>query len=119
MWYRCALALVLFTSIIPAQVPRTEADAKALETRLEANPGDVNARVQLIYFYGRTRPAGMAADAVKALRRKHVLWMIQNQPAHLSLSDVAAVIDKTGLMADPEGWAEADTAWKQAVAQAS
>jgi tetratricopeptide (TPR) repeat protein/peroxiredoxin len=117
MLYRCLVALGLFAALLSGQIPRTEADAQALEAKLETNPADLATRTSLMYFYGRSRPSSMSAEKARPLRRKHIVWMIQNHPENGTLSDVSGVIDKSGnSMADPEGWADADVAWKQAVA---
>jgi thiol-disulfide isomerase/thioredoxin len=120
MQYRCFLALTFFAAVLPAQPVRTEADAQALEARVESNPNDAAARAQLIFFYGRSRPAAMTAETVRPLRRNHILWMIENHPEHPALGDGAGIIDKTGTpLADPDAWTEADLAWKRALAQPS
>lgn len=119
MLYRCSLALALFATLLTAQPPRTDADAQALETRLESNPTDLAARTSLIYFYARTRPSSITDARFIPLRRKHILWMIENHPEHPALADLPGIIEKAGPVSDPQGWLEADRAWRFAAAQAT
>jgi tetratricopeptide (TPR) repeat protein/thiol-disulfide isomerase/thioredoxin len=119
MLYRCFFALALLGSFLSAQPPRTEADAQALESRLESSPSDLTTRVFLLYYYSRTRPASVTAESVRPFRRKHILWMIENHPEHPTMGEMPGIIDKSGTpLADPEGWAEADLAWKRITADA-
>ena len=115
MLSRCVLALALLLPFANAQSLRTEADAQALEARAESNPDDVNLHNQLIVFYFRMRPPSMSAESVRTLRRKHIVWMIEHHPEHVVLSDLATTIDRA---ADPEGFAEADAAWKRVLEHA-
>ena len=102
MLLRCLSACALVTALLSAQSglpPRNEADAQALESRLNANPDDLTARIQLIGFYAR--PA--SADGASTLLRKHVLWMIEHHPENYVLRN-ASLFPKT----DPE----ADRLWR-------
>ncbi len=68
-WYAQALRGVL--SLEASDVAR-------LEARLAADPEDLEARVQLIGYHGRTDRAGLAED--RAERVRLVLWMIEHHP---------------------------------------
>lgn len=85
---------------------RLNADQVAeLETALEAKPDDLSSRTKLLgYYFSKGRGKG---DTLKN-RRKHVLWVIKNQPG----SDLAALpyCGMDGVF-DPEGYVEAKKLW--------
>jgi len=54
-------------------------DATKLEEQLKANPGDEDARIQLLYYYAGP-PADTGLSSVKAARATHILWLIENDP---------------------------------------
>lgn len=57
----------------------SSAEARSLETTLESNPGDFDARCQLIAYY----TAQLAKAAVESARKslvRHSLWMMENHP---------------------------------------
>ena len=80
----------------------TSEQAAALEQRLAANPQDLNARARLLgYYFGDYR-----GDRTR--QTKHVLWFIRNAPESEVLEWPETEIMP---MFDPEGYAEAKTAW--------
>ncbi|MGH9722129.1 MAG: hypothetical protein ACRD8O_18120 [Bryobacteraceae bacterium] len=86
-------------------------EAAKLETQIEKAPGDWTARAKLIgYYYYQWMPVG--EQGAKAARRRHVFWMIQNQP-ELPLAGIQeAVIEPQGsALADLEGWQKARELW--------
>ena len=55
----------------------SETEAAALETRVEQNPADVDARLKLLGYYAMRR----SQDTEAAARRvPHILWLIEHQP---------------------------------------
>ncbi|MCW3100013.1 MAG: hypothetical protein JWL77_5631 [Chthonomonadaceae bacterium] len=58
--------------------PRTPQEANKLERRLKQHPNDFDARERLIDYYTRVAPK---TQATHTARVRHVLWIIQNQPA--------------------------------------
>ena len=70
-------------------------------------------------YYSRIRRASVTAESVRPLRRKHILWMIENHPEHPTMGEMPGIIDQSDTpLADPEGWAQADLVWKRATAAA-
>lgn len=81
------------------------AQAAKLETALEAKPDDLSSRTKLLgYYFTKGRGPGEALNN----RRKHVLWVIKNQPG----ADLAALpyCGMDGVF-DPEGYVEAKKLW--------
>src|SRR5437762_11366267 len=56
-------------------------DAASLEDRIKKKPKDEDARVQLLSYYAKP-PAGVDLSTVKAARARHILWLIEIDPAH-------------------------------------
>lgn len=85
------------------------------EAKLAANPADRSARTELLslYFTQKGSPE-LPPDAIKAARRKHILWMVENDPgspvfqASLGWIDVA-----TTVLADPDGHQLVIDAWRR------
>jgi hypothetical protein len=106
--FLCALsAATLCTQNLPPV--HSWADAESLETRLDARPDDINARVALLRYYLQSTEA---ADRVTPLRRKHIAWLIEHQPWQNELGSASGDIDPAG---DPEGFAQASAAWQKAL----
>jgi hypothetical protein len=100
----------------PAAIP-TAVEAQHLEAGLKANPGNAAARASLLAYYFATGSANPAV-AIPA-RRKHLLWMIENAPADVSLVGSPATIDASGhALADATGFQQASAAWRQQVEKA-
>jgi hypothetical protein len=85
--------------------------AQELESQLEKNPEDLNARAKLIgYYYYQWMQPGEAAT--KAARRKHILWLIEHHPDSPILNLAEVAIEDTGnSLADPEGFKQARQLW--------
>lgn len=85
------------------------AQAAEMETALDAKPDDLSSRTKLLgYYFGKDRGPG---EALKN-RRKHVLWVISNQPG----AELAALPHcRMDGVFDPEGYAEAEKLWLQQV----
>jgi tetratricopeptide (TPR) repeat protein len=82
----------------------TQAQADALEKKLEANPQDFDARKQLVTYY-RTSSTVAWDKKVPGLRR-HALWLIEHHPEH------KVVAPPLSPQYDPEGFAAAKTLWE-------
>jgi tetratricopeptide (TPR) repeat protein len=83
------------------------AQAAELETALEAKPDDVPSRTKLLgYYFGKGFGPGQALKN----RRKHVLWIIRNQPGSKLASLPYCRMD--GVF-DPEGYMEAKRLWQE------
>jgi hypothetical protein len=96
---------------------RSWADADKIEADLQSRPDDLNLRVQLLRYY--TQQSAQSAGRVKPLRRKHVLWMVENHPEHSVLSEWVGALDPSGHeLADAEGYTACSAAWQKALAAA-
>jgi len=86
------------------------AEVAALEQRLKhSNPDDLVARAQLLGYYFHKAPGDI--KTIQA-RRRHILWIIENQPG----SEIAALgearLDPAGgSLADKEGYERARALW--------
>jgi thiol-disulfide isomerase/thioredoxin/tetratricopeptide (TPR) repeat protein len=93
----------------------TADETARLEAILAAKPDDPSARMRLLSLYmleGQTQ-----AERVKPLRRKHILWMVENRPADQLLRMQFGALDESGhALADKEGYALAAAAWKKHLA---
>jgi tetratricopeptide (TPR) repeat protein len=100
---RSVVWILLSASVVAGQTP----DIDRLEARLETNADDLMARAQLLRLAATS--VSIPAERAKALRRKHLLWLIEHKPDALVLSEYIANVDKA---ADAETWAEADRLWR-------
>jgi len=120
MLTRLLLVCSLSAAILCAQNPppiRSWTDAEKLEAELDSHPDDVNIRVQLLRYYTQQGMSRQPPSQVKALRRKHILWLIQHHPENSVLGENSALMDIAGYpSADPEGFAECSAAWQKALA---
>ena len=85
--------------------------AQELEATIEKNPNDLNARAKLIgyYYYQWMKPGEAAA---KAARRRHILWLIENQPEAPLTGLSEAVLDRgDNSLSDEEGYDQARKLW--------
>ncbi|MEO7652048.1 MAG: hypothetical protein ABIZ80_16415 [Bryobacteraceae bacterium] len=85
--------------------------ADQLEAQLAQQPFDMPARAKLLgyYYYQWMRPGEAAA---RAARRRHILWVIQNQPdSPLAGLMEAAIVPDGSSLADPEGFQQARQLW--------
>lgn len=98
-----------------ASAPITDTEAGQLEASLVSNPNDSDARSKLLRYYFTAR-GGDAARAREA-RRRHILWLIRNQPDSSLLAGSYAALVPKGHLADPEGCAEAEKLWREHAAK--
>jgi len=112
----CAVSAAILCA--QPQLPiRSWADADKIEADLQSRPDDLTLRVQLLRYY--TQQGAQYAGRVKLLRRKHVLWMVENHPEHSVLSEWAGALDPSGHeLADAEGYTACSAAWQKALAAA-
>ncbi|MCU1234494.1 MAG: hypothetical protein JWP63_2461, partial [Candidatus Solibacter sp.] len=111
MLSRALVAALLALSLLTGQTPP---NTDELEARLQSNPDDVQARAQILRTASLTT---MPVERGKALRRKHLLWLIENKPGASVLGEMFAVVEKSGApLADPELWADADRLWHAQIA---
>src|SRR5262249_2111890 len=103
-------ALKTAQSMSPAEVAE-------LESEVAQNPEDLEARTRLLYFYGRPSKAELPQQEVAA-RRRHVLWLIEHHPEQEILGAWGARLSHvpSAHLSDPEGYAEARTAWLAQIA---
>jgi tetratricopeptide (TPR) repeat protein len=93
----------------------TPPDPDKLEARVESNPDDVLTRSQLIRVASNTT-LSIPVERAKALRRTHILWLIEHRPAASVLDEPVGILDKAGTpLADPDAWVEADRLWRAQV----
>src|SRR5437763_10884990 len=97
MALRLALAAMASIAVLHGQPnpARTRADADRLEAQVEADPGDLNARLTLLRYYW-SASATLPAERVQAGLRKHAVWMIEQHPEHPSLAENWAAIPRDG-----------------------
>jgi hypothetical protein len=114
---------VLWSLIVTAQtVPAVQlaregralsvAQVSDLETRLTTNSEDLAARTRLLGYYFASAQRVIGADATRAARRRHIVWMIEHHPEAEVTILPEMTIDPAGhSLADPDGYAEARTRW--------
>jgi len=92
------------------------AQVNDLETRLTANPEDLAARTRLLGYYFASAQRAMGADATRAARRRHIVWIIEHHPEADVTTLSEMTIDPAGHpLADPEGYAEVKTRWLEQI----
>jgi hypothetical protein len=87
----------------------TQEQADALEQRLAVNPGDFDAREQLVTYYRASK--NVAWDKKVPGLRRHALWLIEHHPEH----EIAA--PPLSPRYDPEGFAAARKLWETHLAK--
>lgn len=85
----------------------SEQDVQALESRVAASPGDVEARTQLLgYYFLRAR----TSEAVQTARQEHILWMIRNRPdapvLGMPYGHLDAILDGSAYVEGRKAWLE-------------
>src|SRR5215472_7745745 len=111
--FACAVSAAILCAQ-PQPPIRSWADADKIEVDLQSHPDDLNLRVQLLRYYAQQ--GAQSAGRVKPLRRRHVLWMVENHPEHSVLSEWAGALDLSGHeLADAEGYAACSAAWQKAL----
>ena len=92
------------------------AQVNDLETRLTANPEDLAARTRLLGYYFASAQRAMGADATRAARRRHIVWVVEHHPEADVTTLSEMTIDPAGHpLADPDGYAEAKTRWLEQI----
>jgi tetratricopeptide (TPR) repeat protein len=95
---------------------RSWADAETLETQLVSHPDNVDTRVQLVRYYTQQGMRTPPDERAKPLRRKQLVWFIENHPEHSVLGESGSAMDASGYAgADAEGLAACSAAWQKAL----
>jgi tetratricopeptide (TPR) repeat protein len=97
------------TALMMAGGDLSEEAARKLESQVEATPGDVDARTELLGYYFLR--AHTSRDA-KAARQKHILWLIHNRPDAPVLGTPYAQLDA---ILESSAYAEGRKAWLEQV----
>jgi hypothetical protein len=84
--------------------------AEEREAEIAKNPTDLQARTTLLRFYHEKGVAELGAAKTIAARRRHILWLIANQPENGLLSAELLLPDRDPL-ADPVGYAQSKKLW--------
>jgi tetratricopeptide (TPR) repeat protein len=83
--------------------------ADRLEQDLKSDPGRFADRIELLAFYGfKTYKNGLTPEEL-ANRRKHILWVIERQPASTFAGSLEAAFESDGR--DPEGLEQGKKLW--------
>src|SRR5215831_15109330 len=92
----------------------TAPEAQQLEQRLTLNPGDLSTRAKLLgYWFSRGRQAAGVQAAIEA-RRRHILWLIANDPDSEICGLPEATLDRDArfnALADSTGYEQARQLW--------
>lgn len=83
----------------------SEEDVRTLESGLEANPGDVEARTRLLgYYFLRAH----GSTEARAARQRHILWLIANRPEAevlgLPYAQLDAILDGDAFQEGKKAW---------------
>ena len=110
-------SMLFASSRTDAQSVTTPEQAEKLEAGLQANPEDQSARMRLLSYYLSTNvPAAKALEP----RRRHILWLIRNQPDNGMFGGSFGIIRAKGdRLADPEGYSEAAKLWRDQIAKSN
>lgn len=89
--------------------------AQSLEQRVQANPGDADAREALLQLYGTESLNFMPLSEASKAARPHALWLIEHKPHSHALDYTVAFFMRE---VDPEGYRQAAALWTTQVEQA-
>jgi hypothetical protein len=96
----------------------TKVEAEALEVALASNPDDLATRTKLLGFYFRSGVRLYGREATIAIRRRHILWLIEHHPGSEVFQLSETTIDAAGhTLADMNGYAEAARRWTEQAQQ--
>lgn len=86
------------------------------EKQLKANPNDLVLRARLLGYYYNKATQDVGKQAAIQSRRRHILWIIQNQPgSEIASLGEAILAPASHRLADKEGYKQAKASWlKQA-----
>jgi hypothetical protein len=95
------------------------AQAEDVGRWLEESPGDLVARRKLLIFLAANGTRFYDPAMVVALRRKHILWLIEHHPEEplLATSRGLLIPPPVDQIVDPEGYAQARKLWLATVAK--
>jgi len=87
-----------------------------LEEGLKTDPDDLGARTRLLGYYYSSSLRITSAEATRAARRRHILWIIEHRPEAEVTRLSETTIDPTGhALADPDGYNDARRLWLRQV----
>jgi hypothetical protein len=93
------------------------AEVQVLENALKTTPDDLSARTRLVGYYFSSGLAALGADATRAARRRHILWIIEHHPEAEVTMLSEMTIDPAGHpLADADAYAEGKKLWLAQVA---
>ena len=92
-------------------------EAEKLEAALNSNPDDLSARAKLLgfYFYNGRKIYGI--ETTIAARRRHILWLIEHQPASEAAGMPFATFDRSFGLDDKDGQEQASKLWTEQAQQ--
>jgi len=91
-------------------------EAGRLEEALKVKPDDLALRTRLLGYYFAKAIRDIGREATLQARRRHILWIIQNQPGAEIASLPEATLDPAGhALADREGYDRAKALWLKQV----
>ncbi len=96
----------------------TADQAAALESRLAANPDDVELRRQLLLFYRERGVATIGISKTIEARRRHIIWFIEHRPESNVLAFERISPTQLDPLPDPAGYAECKKLWQARMARA-
>jgi hypothetical protein len=85
------------------------AQVHELEAAIDKNPTDLSVRAKLLGYYFTSR---ITDETAKTEARKHVLWIIQNQPASELAGTPYCQLDA---IIDPDGYSSAKQLWSDQI----
>jgi hypothetical protein len=92
----------------------TRTDAEVIEASLRDKPDDLAARTRLLGFYFRGAMRVYPREVTIEARRRHILWLIANNPDSEASALSEATIDAKGHeLADPAGFEQASVLWME------
>jgi hypothetical protein len=103
----------------PAKLARegyalTRNGAEEIESLLKSMPNDLAARTKLLGFYFRGAMRVYPPEVTIEARRRHILWLIENNPdSEVSALSEASIDAKGHALADPAGFEQASVLWME------
>jgi tetratricopeptide (TPR) repeat protein len=110
---RAADKLAFILTARGVQLSKQQADK--LERDLEVDPNSFADRIELLSFYSFKRVSGELNASELASRRRHIAWVITNEPSSKFASDPAMEFYPETEDPDPVGLQEARSLWLQQV----
>ena len=133
LWFRASLALcvtLLSSAHAAIDIGRTSAllregerfsasTAAELEAKIGKKPNDLENRLRLLSYYAGLQTSD-DIQRIRAVRARHVLWLIRNEPK-AAIFDIAtrvySIQPAGGALADPVEFQAAKEAWQRQVSE--